>query len=241
VEKDRLRVDASLLVRVDVFAALVCPTATLPKESAAGLRESGRLPVPASATVCGESGALSLMASEPVSAPLTNGVTVTFTVHEAPAPRLDPQLLLAIAKFPVAATELMVTELVPLFLNVTAFDELVVFNTCGLNARLDGVGVTVGLFATVNGKAANAAHEAPVGKFSTHTWKAPVFAICAAVTVTLSWVELMNLTVGNAPATETTLVEVNPVPLRVNVNADPPGRAAAGLKLAKESGVVVVL
>jgi hypothetical protein len=59
--------------------------------------------------------------------------------------------------------------------------------------------------------------------------------------VTLSCVLLMNFTVGNAPATETTVFEVNPVPFKVSVKLGPPGTAAAGLRLVSASGVVTVL
>ena len=99
----------------------------------------------------------------------------------------------------------------------------------------------MGLLATVKGSATKAAQLAPLGKLSTQTWNAPAFAICAAVTVTLSWVLLMNFTVGKAPFTETTEPGVNPVPFRVSVKAAPPGTAADGLRLVRVSGVATVL
>ena len=138
---------------------------------------SGKLPVPESETVCGESGAASVMASEPVSAPEIEGVKVTFTLQDAPAPMAPPHVLLEMAKFPVAAMELMFRAAVLVFFKVTVFDALVVPTICGLKARLRGEGLTMGAFATVKGNAANAAHGAPLGKLSTHTWKAPGFAI----------------------------------------------------------------
>ena len=115
-----------MLVRETVFGAEVVPTATVPNASTAGLRVSGRLPVPVSATVCGESGALSLIASEPEMAPPMEGVKVTVAVHVAPAANVEPQVLLATAKLPVAVIELMLTEAELVFFKVTAFGELVV-------------------------------------------------------------------------------------------------------------------
>jgi hypothetical protein len=125
-ENARFTVVDSLLVRVEVFAALVFPTISVPKERAAGFRVSGRFPVPESETVCGESGALSMIAREPLSGPATVGVKLMLTVQEAPAARLDPQVLLATAKFPVTAIEVMLTEIALVFLNVTALVALVV-------------------------------------------------------------------------------------------------------------------
>jgi hypothetical protein len=51
----------------------------------------------------------------------------------------------------------------------------------------------------------------------------------------------MNFTVGNAPFTETTELELNPVPFNVSVKAGLPATAAAGLRLVSVSGVATVL
>ena len=108
-----------------------------------------------------------------------------------------------------------------------------------------GVGVAVGvgvtLSSTVNGRAPKAAQVAPFGKLSTQTWKAPGVAICVAVTETLSCVLLMNVTVGNVPFTETTELGVKPVPFKVSVKPGLPATASAGLRLARVSGVAMVL
>jgi hypothetical protein len=157
----------SLLVRATIFAAEVVPTATEPKAKVVGLKVYGNSPVPLSATVCGESGALSMMASEPVRAPAIDGVKVTVTLHTPRALIVEPQLLLATAKFPVAVIELRLTSDGPLFVILMDFEALVVFATCGLKTRLGGEGVTVGALATVNGRNPNAAQLAPLGKFST--------------------------------------------------------------------------
>jgi hypothetical protein len=224
-----------------VSAAVVLPTVSVPNDSLAGLIVSGRSPVPFKLTTCGESGALSLIANEPVRAPETDGLKVTFTWQDAPAFSEDPQVWLKTAKLPVAVIELMLTALELVFFNVTVFDALVVPATCAAKATLNGEGETIGLLATVNGNAANAAQLAPLGKPSTHTWNAPGFLIWAAVTGTLSCVLLMYFTAGNVPFTETTEFAENPVPFRVRVKAALPGTAAAGLRLVSASGVVVML
>jgi hypothetical protein len=54
-------------------------------------------------------------------------------------------------------------------------------------------------------------------------------------------IELINFTAGNAPATDTTVFELNPVPLMVSVKLGLPATAAAGLRLVSVSGTPVVL
>lgn len=143
----------SLLVSETVFAVVVWPTVSLPNDNVAGAIVSGKFPVPLNATVCGESGALSLIASEPVSDPEVAGLNVIFTVQDAPAFSEDPQVLLTIAKFPVAVIELTVTLVVLVFLSVTVFEALVVLTSCELKLRVCGVGETIGALATTNGSA----------------------------------------------------------------------------------------
>lgn len=86
-----------LLTRVNVFAALVVPTACAAYFAVAGISVAGSTPVPDSGTVCGLLGALSVKVSVPASDPNTGGVKVTFTVHLAPAARVAPQVLVEIA------------------------------------------------------------------------------------------------------------------------------------------------
>ena len=109
------------------------------------------------------------MASEPIKAPAIDGVKVTLTAHVAPELREEPQLLLSMAKLPVAAIELILTEVALVFLSVTGFDALAVLTSCGLKARLNGEGDTMGVPATLKGRAANAPQAAPLGKLSTQT------------------------------------------------------------------------
>src|SRR4029077_2036689 len=115
------------------------------------------------------------MESEPVIGPLTAGLKVRETVQEAPTASVDPQALgPVIVKSPVAEMELMFTVLELVFFSVTDFDALVVPASCWPKPRLKGVGLTMGLLATLNGKAAKAAQrKAPLGKFSTKTWIPP--------------------------------------------------------------------
>ena len=140
------------MVSENNFAADVVPAATVPNARLAGLMVKGRTPVPLSATVCGESGAVSLMASEPVSTPPSVGVNVTVDLQVLPAASVEPQLVADMAKFPVAVIELMLTVAVLEFLNVTVLAALVVPTDSGLNARLRGDGVTIGALATVKGR-----------------------------------------------------------------------------------------
>ncbi len=92
------------LVRVTVTAALVLPTATVPKFNELADRVTGELellPVPLRLTVCGLFPALSVKVSVPVAAPVAVGVNVTPTLQVAPAATLVPQVLLAIPKGPL--------------------------------------------------------------------------------------------------------------------------------------------
>ena len=60
------------------------------------------LPVPLSETTVGLPAALSLIVSVPVRVPMAVGANVTPMVHLSPAPTLEPQVLLATAKSPLA-------------------------------------------------------------------------------------------------------------------------------------------
>jgi hypothetical protein len=68
-------------MRVSVFAALVVPTATLPKFRFAGLKETGVTPVPLRFIRCGEPAALSLTVISPGILPETDGVKTTDTLQ----------------------------------------------------------------------------------------------------------------------------------------------------------------
>src|ERR1700730_5860257 len=99
--------------------------------------ERGRVPVPVRATVCGESGALSEMAREPLTAPGTAGVKLTLSVQEAPGASAGAQPLgVESEKSPVALMELMFTVVPLVFSRVTLLRALLVLTGCGLNDRL---------------------------------------------------------------------------------------------------------
>lgn len=78
-------------VRVAVWAALVAPTATVPKSNSLGDQLTGPDPVPERLTVCVP--ALSVIVSVPEAEPRTVGVNETWIVQEAPDAMLPLQLL----------------------------------------------------------------------------------------------------------------------------------------------------
>ena len=97
------------MVRVNTFAALVVPILCGAKVRLVGDRvteEEDATPVPASATVCGEPPALSVMTNAPVRVPLVVGLKVTEILQlAAPATPL-PQVLVS-AKSPEVAIDEM--------------------------------------------------------------------------------------------------------------------------------------
>ena len=238
--EDRLSAAVELLVSVTIFAALVVPTVCVPKASLVGPKVSGRSAMPLNATVWGESGALSVRISDPVSAPDAAGAKLTCTVQDLPGFNTGPQVLIWV-KLGVVAMELRLTVLLLVLVRVTVFAALVVPSTCGAKPTENGEAETTGLSATVKGRATKAARAAPDGKLSAHTWKAPGFAICVAVTGTEIWVGLMKFTVGKFPFADTTVPGAKPVPFSVRVNAALPVRISAGERRVKASGVAEVL
>src|ERR1041385_1095723 len=86
-----------VLVRVNVCAALVAPTAWLPKSS--DVVESvatAPLPMPVRAIVCGVFGALSTIETVPVRVFAPPGTKAIVSVQFAPALRLLPQLFVTV-------------------------------------------------------------------------------------------------------------------------------------------------
>ena len=81
-----------LLVKVTTFAALVAPTLVTGKVKVAGLTTRSD-PEPVRFRLCGLLASLSVTLSVPNLRPVFVGVKVTEIVHEAPAPRLLPQVL----------------------------------------------------------------------------------------------------------------------------------------------------
>jgi hypothetical protein len=86
-----------------VLAALVSPTGSLENVRLVGDTVTAAEPVPLRLTVCGLFAALSVKVREPLRVPVVVGEKVTPTAQFAPAAMLVPQVLLAMAKSPVAA------------------------------------------------------------------------------------------------------------------------------------------
>jgi|SRR5579863_7500773 len=85
-----------LLVSVTVLAELEWPTLIVPKLKDAGEAVAVVIPFPVKLTVCGLFEAPSVKVSVPLLVPPTVGVNVTPTVQLAPAPRLEPQVLVVV-------------------------------------------------------------------------------------------------------------------------------------------------
>jgi hypothetical protein len=114
-----------LLDSVAVIAAAVRFGAVLGNTSEVGANVSvGTIvPVPISDTACGEPAALSVNVSEALKLATELGVKLIETAHCAPAERLLPQVLEAMANTPVfapvIATPLSASAALPLLVNVT--------------------------------------------------------------------------------------------------------------------------
>lgn len=114
------------LVRVTVFAALLCPTPVDGKFSTVGDRNTV-VPVPVKGTVCGLPPPVSLMETVALRVPLAVGVKVTLIVQLAPAPSEEPQVLVwakSPGLVPVMVMPVMLMEVVPTFFIVTVFAAL---------------------------------------------------------------------------------------------------------------------
>ena len=131
------------LVSVTAWAALVVPRAVEGKVSAAVLRvtESVAVPVPLSATVCGEPGAVSATLRVALRAAAEAGLKATKTAQLAPAASEVPQVFNwrnDVGLVPAIDIELSVTAPEPLFVTVTSCAALVAPNTVLGNVRVVG-------------------------------------------------------------------------------------------------------
>ena len=117
------------MVRVTVLAGLVFPTATMPKLKPVPESVTGAMPVPLRLTVCGLLVAVSVKLRVPVAGPVALGVNVTPTVQLAPPARLDPQVLLAMAKPAVVTMLEKPREAIWWLVRVTVLAELVLPTT----------------------------------------------------------------------------------------------------------------
>jgi hypothetical protein len=124
-----------------IFAALVLPTATLPKARVAGENVTGASPVPVRPTSCGEFVALSLIVIPPVMAPVAVGVNVAIIVQVAPAFNVLPHVFVW-PKSPLTVIAIAVLA-VPVFFTVIILLALVLPTAVEVKASLAGVAVTV--------------------------------------------------------------------------------------------------
>lgn len=142
-------VDAEMLVNellplffsVNVLATLVPPTSVLGKFALAGVNVTCALPVPVSATLCGLPGALSVIVTAPVRVPICVGVNVTLNLQLPPTGSVLPQVLVLMAKSPLAAMLLMFNVALPVFdiftdLPAEVFPVFVAANVSDVGERL---------------------------------------------------------------------------------------------------------
>ena len=130
-EKPMVRAVLRLLVRVTVLAALVAPTAIVPKVRLMGDSEIAVSPIPDRFTTRGDPAALSSTVISPEMLPETEGLKVAVMVHLAPTAKVDGLIgqVVLLAKFPLAVIEFIVNLVVPLLVSVRAFPALVVFSS----------------------------------------------------------------------------------------------------------------
>jgi hypothetical protein len=106
------------------------------------------MPVPFRLTVWGLPGALSVMLSVPVRAPVPVGAKVTLIVQLLPAAREGPPPLVSL-KSPLEVMLVMVKAATPLFVSVTVCAALVVPTIWLLKVRLVGASTTSGPVITL--------------------------------------------------------------------------------------------
>ena len=131
------------------------PVVWLPKLRLAGVRvTAGAMPLPLSATVCGDPGASSLTETLALRDPVALGLKLTEIEQLAPGARVEGESgqVFVCAKSPafapVTPIELIVSAPVPVFVRVTFWPELVVPTCCWPKPRLVGEKPTAGAGAT---------------------------------------------------------------------------------------------
>ena len=135
-----------MLVNVTFWPGLTVPTDWFVNARADVERlTAGMIPVPVSATVCGDPGALSLMVMFPVRLPATVGANATEMLQFAATARVTPQVLLW-TKSPVAVMPptAIVSEAVPLLVNVRFWRGLTVPTNWLVNASTGGERIMAG-------------------------------------------------------------------------------------------------
>ena len=125
----RVNVAALLLERVMDCAELVTLSVKVPKLSELGAREAvAPLPVPVSAAE--REPPVKFAVTDPLRAPVAEGVKVTEKPQAAPAASVGPQLLLMTAKSPLAEMLMAAMEKLLLLFSVTPQAALVEFTVC---------------------------------------------------------------------------------------------------------------
>ena len=119
-----------LLLRVNVFGELVVPTVCRAKVTLLGVSETGKTPLPESATVCGLLLALSFTLNPPVLVPITVGVNATLIVQWLLGGRLVVQVVVDTAKSPVVEIAMLFRATVWLFVRVNVLGALIVPTAC---------------------------------------------------------------------------------------------------------------
>jgi len=109
-----------------VMVTLVLPPATTVVEAGVTVTPKSA-PAPVKVTTCGLLGAESVMVSEPVRVPTTDGAKLTLMRQEAPVPRVAGQLLVWL-KSPEGTMLVMVKLVVPELVSVTGTAALLVPN-----------------------------------------------------------------------------------------------------------------
>src|SRR4051794_30128285 len=116
------------LLTVSVRALLALPAVWLPKSTLLGVNLifGTPIPLPASETLCGEPGALSVRVSVAARAPPAVGLKATLNVHVSPAATLaqDPDFLKSPGWSPAIELALIVSVPVPVFVIVTVWAAL---------------------------------------------------------------------------------------------------------------------
>jgi len=103
---------------------------------------TGKEPVPVRLTVCGLFVALSLNVSVPAREPVVAGVNVTLIVQAAPAAIVAPQVLVAIAKSPLAEIPENASGVFLRFVSMTDLAELTFPTATVPKFKLDAESVT---------------------------------------------------------------------------------------------------
>src|SRR6266496_4451847 len=140
----KVTVAALTLVTVMVRWGLVVPTVTVPNFREVGVSLIA-VPVPTRLTTCGLGDALSVNVKFPFRVPFAVGVKVTLTAQLAPVATVAPQVLLEMAKSPLAVILEILSVAVPVLVSLTRLGLVVTPMTVLIKLSLATESVTVGV------------------------------------------------------------------------------------------------